>query len=309
MQSADRKVAQLGQRYDEAQIRLQNVRHMITHTREIVAAASAKVATDRSQLEQVALQYYVNNGAAASANPLFSNNESSVAAANLYRKLAEGNLSASVASLRNSSIILTSQRQILRAQLAAAGQASRAANTALRDAQRIQSNIHRALANVSSVISGYIARAKAAAEARALANWRKHHHGQTPGRHNGFPLPPPNSRANIAVRAALHLLGVPYVWGGASRYGVDCSGLVMLAWDAAGVSLPHFSGAQYNDTIRIPLWALRPGDLLFYGWHGDEHVTMYIGHGEMVEAPYTGQVVHITPVRLDYGFAGAGRVR
>ena len=107
----------------------------------------------------------------------------------------------------------------------------------------------------------------------------------------------------------MRLLGVPYVWGGASRYGVDCSGLVMLAWDAAGVSLPHYSGAQFADTIRIPVWDLKPGDLLFYGYQGDEHETMYIGNGLMIEAPYTGSYVHISPVRYDYGFAGAGRVR
>jgi cell wall-associated NlpC family hydrolase len=83
----------------------------------------------------------------------------------------------------------------------------------------------------------------------------------------------------------------------------------MLAYEAAGVDLPHYSGAQFDDTERVPLYDIQPGDLLFYGYNGDEHVAMYVGHGEMIEAPETGEVVHITPVRLGYGFAGLGRVR
>jgi len=68
-----------------------------------------------------------------------------------------------------------------------------------------------------------------------------------------------------AVAAAESYLGVSVPVGGASRAGVDCSGLVMLAWEAAGVSLPHYSGAQMADSTPVPLSDLEPGDLLFYG--------------------------------------------
>ena len=122
-------------------------------------------------------------------------------------------------------------------------------------------------------------------------------------------MPPPDSRADIAIRAAMSYLGVWYQWGGASRAGVDCSGLVMLAYDAAGIYLPHYSGAQYADTMRVPLYDIQPGDLLFYGYNGDEHVAMYVGHGDMIEAEMTGTQVHIVPIRLGYGFAGLGRPR
>src|ERR1035438_10332957 len=64
--------------------------------------------------------------------------------------------------------------------------------------------------------------------------------------------PPPDSKANIAIGAAESYLGVPYVWGGASRSGVDCSGLVMLAYEAAGIDFPHYSGAPYEDPAREP---------------------------------------------------------
>ncbi len=75
------------------------------------------------------------------------------------------------------------------------------------------------------------------------------------------PIRTPDSRANIAINAAMQCLGTPYVWGGASFSGVDCSGLIMLAYDAAGIAFPHYSGAMYEDTMRVPLVDIEPGDL------------------------------------------------
>jgi cell wall-associated NlpC family hydrolase len=90
---------------------------------------------------------------------------------------------------------------------------------------------------------------------------------------------------------------------------VDCSGLTMLAYQAAGIYLPHYSGSQYSATVPVPLFDLRPGDLLFYGPGGDEHEAMYIGNDKMIEAEHTGTFVLVTDVRLGYGFVGAGRPR
>jgi cell wall-associated NlpC family hydrolase len=81
----------------------------------------------------------------------------------------------------------------------------------------------------------------------------------------------------------------------------------MLAWEAAGVSLPHFSGSQMASTTPVPVSDLQPGDLLFYGPGGGDHVAMYIGGGSMIEAPFTGAVVRITGLRLGDGFVGATR--
>jgi cell wall-associated NlpC family hydrolase len=85
--------------------------------------------------------------------------------------------------------------------------------------------------------------------------------------------------------------------------------LIMLAYEAAGIDFPHYSGAQYEDTQRVPLVDIEPGDLLFYGYDGDEHVAMYVGDGKMIEAEMTGTQVHVVPVRLGYGFFGLGRPR
>jgi cell wall-associated NlpC family hydrolase len=112
-----------------------------------------------------------------------------------------------------------------------------------------------------------------------------------------------------AIQAAESQLGVPYVWGGETPgVGFDCSGLVQWSFAQAGISLPRTSGAQYGATTHIPLADIEPGDLLFYGADGSEHVAMYIGGGTMIEAPYTGAHVWETGVRTGDGFAGVGRV-
>jgi cell wall-associated NlpC family hydrolase len=114
------------------------------------------------------------------------------------------------------------------------------------------------------------------------------------------------------VQAAESQIGVPYVWGGESPKGsaspgFDCSGLTAWSWGQAGVGLPHYSGAQMADSTPVPVSDLQPGDLLFYGPGGSEHVAMYVGGGSMIEAPYTGASVWITGLRLGDGFVGAGR--
>ncbi len=129
----------------------------------------------------------------------------------------------------------------------------------------------------------------------------------------------PTAAGLAAVNAALSFLGVPYVWGGASRSGVDCSGLVMVAWEAAGVSLLHSAADQYAESASVPLDQLEPGDLLFYDLDGTgiDHVVMYVGptvNGQptpygadtIVQAAYPGTVVSYDPLWIS-GLVGAAR--
>ena len=107
------------------------------------------------------------------------------------------------------------------------------------------------------------------------------------------------------VQAAIRYLGLPYVWGGGSvkgpsSGGFDCSGLTSYAvYDAtAGFILPRTSETQWNVGVEVPLEDARPGDLLFGNWGsgGPGHVAIYLGNGQMVHAPTTGDVVRIAPV-------------
>jgi peptidoglycan DL-endopeptidase RipA len=103
-----------------------------------------------------------------------------------------------------------------------------------------------------------------------------------------------------AVQAAESQIGKPYEWGAAGPDSYDCSGLVMWAYAQVGVSLDHYTGYQWNEGAHIPTSSLRPGDLVFFATDTNDpntihHVGMYIGNGSMVEAPYTGANVRISP--------------
>jgi cell wall-associated NlpC family hydrolase len=122
------------------------------------------------------------------------------------------------------------------------------------------------------------------------------------------PLPAPSTVGESAANIALGQLGTPYSWGGAAPGGFDCSGLVSWAYAQAGLGgLPHFTGALWNVGTHIYSQSdLAPGDLVFF--HGLGHVGMYIGGGNFVHAPHTGDVVKISNLASYSGYDGAVRI-
>jgi gamma-D-glutamyl-L-lysine dipeptidyl-peptidase len=127
------------------------------------------------------------------------------------------------------------------------------------------------------------------------------------------PAPIPGS--DIVAQARL-FLGLPYLWGGTSGFGYDCSGLVYSVFARYGIMLPRNAADQERATVPVPLGQARPGDLLFFaGPHGTgevDHVAIYAGDGLIVDAPYTGAFVEEIPMRSSPAwpdFAGVGRVR
>jgi cell wall-associated NlpC family hydrolase len=100
------------------------------------------------------------------------------------------------------------------------------------------------------------------------------------------------------------------VWAADGPGSYDCSGLTMRAWERGGVALPHYSVAQYAQSQKVSLGELRPGDLVFFASsHSDYrsifHVGLYLGGGEMIEAPYTGENVRISSIYRDSLFGAA----
>ncbi|MBU8822770.1 NlpC/P60 family peptidoglycan endopeptidase RipA [Mycolicibacterium goodii] len=116
--------------------------------------------------------------------------------------------------------------------------------------------------------------------------------------------------SEYVIRRAMSQLGVPYSWGGgnangpsrgidqgANTVGFDCSGLILYAFAGVGIKLDHYSGFQYNAGRKVPSSQMRRGDLIFYGPNASQHEAMYLGNGQMIEAPFTGSQVRIAPVR------------
>ncbi|MFZ0834557.1 MAG: NlpC/P60 family protein, partial [Mycobacterium sp.] len=112
------------------------------------------------------------------------------------------------------------------------------------------------------------------------------------------------------IRRGMSQIGVPYSWGGgtaagpsngiddgAGTVGFDCSGLVLYSFAGVGIKLPHYSGAQYDMGRKIPTAQMERGDVIFYGPGGSQHVTIYLGNGQMLEAQQTGVPVKVSPVR------------
>jgi cell wall-associated NlpC family hydrolase len=120
----------------------------------------------------------------------------------------------------------------------------------------------------------------------------------TPSRPSSPPVSPPPSggggsgSAAAAVSYARAQVGNPYCYGGAGPSCYDCSGLTMMAWQQAGVSLPHSSAAQFNVGRRISAGELQPGDLIFY-YSPISHVSIYIGGGQRISATHTGDYVRV----------------
>ncbi len=125
----------------------------------------------------------------------------------------------------------------------------------------------------------------------------------------GATVAPPSRYAGI-VAIAIRYLGIPYRWGGAApETGFDCSGFILYVYAQVGVSLPHYAAAQYNYGVPVSKDQLEPGDLVFFDGLG--HDGIYIGGGQFIHAPHTGDVVKISSLSDPWyaaGWVGARRI-
>jgi cell wall-associated NlpC family hydrolase len=315
--AAQDRMSALSQQYDAAADRLHQINANIATTKASIVGDRKQVSTDRRRLSKAAIANYISDGATANDNPIFSGNEKTVGAATEYNQIAEGDINLAVDNLHTAENTLQAQQTQLQAQQTQASQAVATEQAAVnQNAQQVQVQKN-ALAQENGQIATLVRdqqeqQAQAAAElvqARVSA-------AQVAAESSGFSntaAPPPTASGGYgALQAAESQIGVPYVWGGESPRGsadpgFDCSGLTAWSWGQVGVGLPHYSGAQMSDSTPVPLNDLEAGDLLFYGPGGSEHVAMYVGPGEMIEAPETGESVHYTGLRLGDGFVGAGR--
>nr|WP_245998905.1 NlpC/P60 family protein [Corynebacterium gerontici] len=127
-----------------------------------------------------------------------------------------------------------------------------------------------------------------------------------------------SAQIETVISRAMSQLGVPYAWGGGNangptrgirdggvadsygdynKVGFDCSGLVIYAFAGVGIALPHYTGYQYQHGTKVDPSQMQRGDLIFYGPNAEQHVAIYLGDGQMIEAPQSGSTVQVSPVR------------
>lgn len=298
--SMQSQISALNEQFNGAQYHLSQIQHQISATQAATVTAQNQVVQDTKNLRQSAVDAYIMAGTQQASNPLFATNQKTYAARTQYDHVAASKLSDNMARLTAAQDFLKAAKVQLTTQESAAQEQKNAAQAALNQANGLQAQLTSTLNGLNGQIASLVAEQQAAALASSGAGWNQGGYAT-----KVFPAPPPSPGAAGAVAAAMSQVGTPYVWGGSSPGGFDCSGLVMWAWGRAGVDLPHFSGAQMADTAPVPFNAMEPGDLIFYGPGGSVHVAMYIGGGQMVEATHTGDYVRVDPVRG--GFVGIGR--
>ena len=219
-----------------------------------------------------------------SADAAFGREQQAAAAVDAARQAAEAKLAGQQAAVA----AIQSQRQSLLASLAAARRTS----------------VSLEQARLSGLARERQARAEAARRAAAraaAAAARRHPTSPPPGPGGGGTSTGTTAGARAAIAYAEQQLGAPYEWGATGPSTFDCSGLTMQAWARGGVSLPHYSVAQYEASAPVALGNLRPGDLVFFAsdpsdYHSIYHVGLFVGNGTMIEAPYTGESVRYSSI-------------
>jgi len=324
------RISVLDERYNQARLREQEAQQALAVTKVRLQASDAQLAQARDRLARVAVSTYVHSGSASLISVLLrGDNVGDLDRRRRYvrtalddRRQAIGDVATAQRELEASQTALESEQKAAHNAAADAATNRAAAETAIASQERTLSKVQGEMAGLVKA-----EQAKRAAEEQRVAEARlalatttttttlkpaaagsaststttttvKSLFGgvttttTTTASTAPAPLtsPPPSARASVAVEEAKRQLGKPYVFGGAGPDNFDCSGLVAWAWRAAGVSLPHSAGSQYRDYPKVPLTALQPGDIVVFG-SDLHHDGIYVGGGQMIHAPQTGDVV------------------
>lgn len=301
LSSLDAQMAREDEALDQAQNRVAALDTQLRAARDAVTSAQDHVSADRLAVQHQAVLAYVNgtDGTSSNIEQVLQASDSSEALEQSYLDSITDNEQSSVDSLRGALVTLD-QRQSRLASDESAARSALAGVQAARDASaRAAADEQAQLSQVKGQLADAVAQVEQQDEAAEAAQYQ--------GIDTGSSLPPPvGSGASVAVQWAQRELGKPYVYGAAGPDSFDCSGLTMYVWGMAGVSLPHSAADQWDDTVRVPISDLQPGDLVFY-YEPVDHVGIYVGGGEMIDAPHTGTDVQYQSI-FQGGLDGGGRV-
>jgi peptidoglycan DL-endopeptidase CwlO len=277
------------QRYNQAQVTLDATRHRANTLLNQVARGAQRLNDTRQRLGEYAAEQYRSGGLGQTATFLLT--------ADPQDAFEQEHLFKQATAVQDKALTTYETEMASTArQRTQAASALRTLTTAQQqlatDRRQVQTKLHAAqdlLNSLTAQQKAKLARLAAQKEAAARAASARLTAGA------------PISSAAYAVKAAKAIafakaqLGKPYVWGATGPNSYDCSGLVQAAWRAAGVDLPRTTWDQVKVGTRVPVADLEPGDLIFY-YSDISHVAMYIGNGQMIQAPHTGAVIDIQPI-------------
>lgn len=297
------------QQYDLVNGRYQRTLQQLRVNRRLLASASANLKVAQRRLANSLRETYKSGDQSSIAYLLAARSISTlVDQMQLIQRENSSNTSLLLQVARYRLAVRRSRRALERERRALHGQVQAAA-AARASALASASAARDYLAGLNRKVRNAIAAAQAAAErAAAQAAAAAATQGSSAGGGAPAPVVPGNGTlGEQAVAIAQQYLGVPYVYGGASPSGFDCSGLTMYVYAQLGVSLPHNAAAQYESLPHISESQLQPGDLVFF--FGLGHVAMYVGNGTVIQAPHTGTVVsYASLASMQSGYVGAARV-
>jgi cell wall-associated NlpC family hydrolase len=303
----------LAEKLNGARYRAEKAQAGIAESERRTAEAQAETDKIEIQLNARAAEIYKGAGSTNPLDAIDVENVTELAARSKYASAAADKDDSLLDRLQKARELLAIQKQQLEAQKAAAEAERNAAEQSRRELEAANSQRRALLTQVKGEVATLMRqeqerrdaanRAQAASRARSFSAGR----GRSSVPVNFPDAPAPNGGAAAAVAFAKAQVGKGYRFATAGPDTFDCSGLTSAAWAAGGKGLTRYSGAQYNQTIRIGPGDLQPGDLIFYGPGGSNHVEIYIGGGMVVSASNPATGVKLAGVR--YGSAsGYGRV-
>ena len=277
------KVSLAVERYNQAMDSLATVRQQISDNQRMLKVAEYNLALARKQLETRAVTMYKTRDVGF-VDVLFATNsfDELVTQLDLMERLGQSDVD-TVKSIASYKRDVNDRRIKLEADKKAAVELVAEAKAEKDKVQTLEAKLERMVRGVKAEIRRLQAQAAAAAEAKAQQSWGG---GSVPVVDPGGPGHPE------IVALAQRELGDPYVFAAAGPSAFDCSGLTMYCYAQIGIFMPHAATAQQQMSTPVPINALLPGDLVFFGGPGASyHVGIYAGGGSMIHAPHTGDVV------------------
>lgn len=319
LQADSARLDVLASQYEQAQEQVQALDAQLTTTRAQIAQTKARVVAAQATLRAAALKSYMSGTTDNSFESLFTSGGEQALVTQEYRQVASAHISSAIDTLHQAQAALAAQENQLQTTEDQARAAASQVAAAQQQAQTVEAQQQAQLDQAKGQVATLVAAKQQAQQAAAAAAYQAQlaaEQAAAAANHGGgatFTNVSVSPGAGGAVQAAESQLGVPYRWGaespkGSPDPGFDCSGLTQWAWRQAGVSLPRTAQEQYDAIPHVSMSSIQPGDLVFWndGTSSVQHVGMYVGNGDVVDAPHTGDVVRIQAI-WGNGLVGAGR--